>query len=170
MAHRPACSRRLVAAGILLFLGVIFTFMAAVALGGPAGTAMQAPQAALLGAVEGITEFLPISSTAHLLITERLLGIGGGREALEGYAIVIQGGAILAVAWVYGDRLARSGAAVAAAFRLPGFRPGVTAADRRLALGIVLAAAPAAVVGLAGGDAVQRHLYAPVPIALAWAV
>lgn len=157
-------------ARLLLMFGAGLVCLSALALARPAGSGLQAPQAVLLGAVEGITEFLPISSTAHLLITARLLGIGGGRDVLEGYAIVIQGGAILAVAWVYGDRLVRSGAAVAAALRLPGFRPGVTTADRRLAVGIVLAAAPAAVVGLAGGDAVQRHLYAPVPIALAWAV
>lgn len=153
---------------IRLALGAAFVCLVAVAWVPPGGTMLPWPQAVVLGAVEGITEFLPISSTAHLLITERLFGLGGAPEALEGYAIVIQGGAILAVAWVYGPRLVRFAAAAAGALRLP-FRRDVTAVDQRLAVAIVLAAAPAGIVGLVAGDAVQRHLFSPVPIAIAWA-
>ena len=154
-------------AAILLPLGAALVFLVAIASGRPAGT-LTIFQAVVLGAVEGITEFLPISSTAHLLITERLFGLGGAPEALDGYAIVIQGGAILAVAWVYGSRLVRFAAAVMDALRLP-VRLDVTAADRRLAVAIVLAAAPAGIVGFVGGDVVQQHLFSPVPIATAWA-
>jgi undecaprenyl-diphosphatase len=56
----------------------------------------------ILGVVEGITEFLPISSTAHLLVTERLLGLG---EDWEAFTVVIQLGAILAVVALYFRRL-----------------------------------------------------------------
>lgn len=151
----------------LLALGAGFV-LAAVAGGRPGDTILSWPQAVALGAVEGITEFLPVSSTAHLLITERLFGLGGAREALDGYAIVIQGGAILAVAGVYRRRLVGSAGAIVAALRLP-FRPEVTAADRRLAAAIVLASAPAGIVGLVGGDTIKTHLFSPVPIAIAWA-
>ena len=52
----------------------------------------------ILGIVEGLTEFLPVSSTAHLLVTERLLGLGNQRET---FTVVIQLGAVLAVVAIY---------------------------------------------------------------------
>lgn len=76
------------------------------AIGGGGGR-LTAGKAILLGAVEGITEFLPISSTGHLLVTQRLIGLGSGagKTAADTYAIAIQFGAILAVVVLYWSRL-----------------------------------------------------------------
>jgi undecaprenyl-diphosphatase len=89
----------------------------------------------LLGVVEGITEFLPISSTAHLLVTERLLGLGAEWEA---FTVVIQLGAILAVVAIYFQVFWQ------ALIGLPS-----SADARRFALGLILALIPSVVVGLA---------------------
>jgi len=136
-----------------------------------AGATIHVPQAVVLGAVEGITEFLPISSTGHLVLTERLFGLGGTSRALtalDSYAVIIQGGAILAVAWLFWDRLLGLALALGGMLRLPGFRREVAPSDRRLALAVVVALAPAGLIGFLLGDAAQHHLFSPVPIALAW--
>lgn len=87
-----------------------------------------------LGIVEGLTEFLPVSSTGHLLVAERLLGLG---EEWEVFTIVIQLGAILAVVVIYFQTFWQ------ALIHLP------TSADaRRFALGVIIAFLPAAVVGV----------------------
>ena len=89
----------------------------------------------ILGIVEGVTEFLPISSTAHLLVTEQLLGLGADWEA---FTVVIQLGAILAVVAIYFQTFWK------ALIGLP------TSADaRRFALGIILALIPSVIAGLA---------------------
>jgi len=89
----------------------------------------------LLGVVEGITEFLPISSTAHLLVTERLLGLGAEWEA---FTVVIQLGAILAVVAIYFQVFWK------ALIGLPS-----SADARRFAFGLILALLPSVVAGLA---------------------
>jgi len=89
----------------------------------------------ILGVVEGITEFLPISSTAHLLVTERLLGLGADWEA---FTVVIQLGAILAVVAIYFQVFWK------ALIGLPN-----SAEARRFALGLILALLPSVVAGLA---------------------
>jgi undecaprenyl-diphosphatase len=89
----------------------------------------------VLGVVEGITEFLPISSTAHLLVTERLLGLGVDWEA---FTVVIQLGAILAVVAIYFQVFWK------ALIGLPS-----SAEARRFALGLIIALLPSVVAGLA---------------------
>ena len=164
---RPAA---LIGAG--LALAAAYVVLLAVGSAPTASAVLHAPQGIILGAVEGITEFLPISSTGHLVVTERLLGLGGTKsslEALDSYAVIIQGGAILAVAVLYWRRLWASFVALAGSLRLPGFRRRpVDPADRRLAVAIVVAVAPAGLIGFVAGDAVQHRLFSPLPIALAW--
>jgi undecaprenyl-diphosphatase len=118
---------------------------------------MDASDALILGLIEGLTEFLPVSSTGHLLLTERLLGIERS-PAHDAYAIVIQGGAILAVLALYRDSLAR---AARGAF-------GGDAGGRGLVLAILAAFAPAALLGLAFGERIQSELFGLRPVAAAW--
>jgi undecaprenyl-diphosphatase len=110
--------------------------------------------ALLLGIVEGLTEFLPISSTGHLILTERLIGFEGRRA--EVFAIFIQLGAILAVIWEYRARL--TGLVRA----LPRSGP---ARDQVLKLG--LAFVPSAVIGLLVHDFMVRELFFARTVALA---
>jgi undecaprenyl-diphosphatase len=63
-------------------------------------------KALIMGLVEGLTEFLPISSTGHLILTEHLLGFQGMTEKINVFEIVIQAGAIFAVCWEYRARIA----------------------------------------------------------------
>ena len=101
----------------------------------------------ILGIVEGITEFLPISSTAHLLVTEKLLGLGNEWEA---FTVVIQLGAILAVVVIYFQTFWK------ALIGLPS-----SAEARRFALGLILALVPAVVAGLALKKLLERVLLNP---------
>ena len=117
------------------------------------------PEAALLGLVEGITEYLPISSTGHLILAERALGIGND-EASRAFAICIQAGAILAVLGLYAGRVR---------WMVHGFAGGEEA-GRRLALQIVLAFLPAAVVGVIAKPYIERELFGLWPVVWAWAL
>ncbi len=101
----------------------------------------------ILGVVEGITEFLPISSTAHLLVTERLLGLG---EDWEAFTVVIQLGAILAVVAIYFQVFWK------ALIGLPS-----SADARRFALGLILALLPSVVAGLVLKKFLDRVLLDP---------
>ncbi len=120
------------------------------------------PEALLLGIVEGITEFLPISSTGHLVVVGDLIGFGGGsnRDAADAYSIAIQLGAILAVLFVYRLRVASMTRGIV----------GRDSIGRAVVLSLLTAFLPAAVVGFAFGDAIKEQLFGPVPIAVAWAV
>ena len=111
--------------------------------------------AAILGVVEGVTEFLPVSSTGHLIVAGSLLGYTGEKAKL--FEIVIQAGAILAVCWEYRAKLL---AVAAGIFR-----------DRdaqRFVLNLLIAFLPAAILGLAFGSAIKANLFAPVPVAAAF--
>ncbi|MFI4953593.1 MAG: undecaprenyl-diphosphate phosphatase [Burkholderiales bacterium] len=108
--------------------------------------------AAILGLVEGLTEFLPVSSTGHLIVAGSLLHYTGERAKL--FEIVIQAGAIIAVCWEYRVRLA------AVARGLLRER-----AAQRFVLNLAIAFLPAAVLGLAFGKAIKAGLFAPVPVA-----
>ena len=105
-------------------------------------------QAFILGLVEGITEYLPISSTGHLLVTQRLLGIDSSNSA-DAFAICIQVGAILAVLWLYRVRV----------WKMTLGMLGRDAEGRNLAFSIILAFLPAAVIGLLLEKTIKKYLF-----------
>ena len=113
--------------------------------------------ALVLGIVEGLTEFLPVSSTGHLIVTGSLLGYTGDQAKV--FEIVIQAGAILAVCWEYRVRLS---AVVRGIF--------TDARAQRFAVNLAVAFLPAAILGLAFGKAIKAHLFAPVPVACAFVI
>lgn len=114
-------------------------------------------QALILGVVEGLTEFLPISSTGHLILAGDLLDFNDERGKL--FEIVIQSGAILAVVWEYRARFGKVLAGL----------PGDPVA-RRFVSNLAIAFLPLAVLGLLFGKAIKAHLFAPVPVAIAFIV
>ncbi|MGE3274387.1 MAG: undecaprenyl-diphosphate phosphatase [Vicinamibacterales bacterium] len=116
-------------------------------------------QALILGVVEGLTEYLPVSSTGHLLVAQRLMGIPAG-EAASAYAIVIQAGAILAVLLLYRARVGQM---------IRGLTGG-DAAGGRLVIALIVAFLPAAVLGLATDDWIEQRLFGPWPVVGAWFV
>jgi undecaprenyl-diphosphatase len=118
---------------------------------------MDAFAALILGLVEGVTEYLPVSSTGHLLVTQRLLGIPAD-EAANAFAICIQAGAILAVLLLYGGRVRGALAGVA----------GRDPAGLRLAIALLVAFVPALVIGALFGGWFKSTFFGPWPIAIAW--
>ncbi|MSQ50154.1 MAG: undecaprenyl-diphosphate phosphatase [Betaproteobacteria bacterium] len=104
--------------------------------------------ALILGIVEGVTEFLPISSTGHLILAGHLLGYDDARADV--FYVAIQTGAMLAVVWEYRARF----------FRV----------DTKLWLNLAVAFVPAAVLGLSFGSMIKQVLFKPVPVALAFIV
>lgn len=120
---------------------------------------MDLLQALILGLVEGITEYLPVSSTGHLLIAQRLLGIEQGAES-NGYAIAIQGGAIIAVLGTYRVRVGHMLMGVA----------GRDATGLNLALCIIAAFLPAAILGVLFDDMIEAKLFGVKPVIAAWVV
>jgi len=127
-------------------------------------------QAIILGLVEGLTEYLPVSSTGHLLIAQNLLGIGtesqDAWEAANAYAICIQAGAIVAVLGLYWQRV-RQG--VIGMLGPIGIGKG-DEAGLRLFINLVVAFMPAAVVGLLLDDLIEAYLFNAWTIVAAWAV
>ncbi len=129
-----------------------------------AGPDVLSPLAAvILGLVEGITEFLPVSSTGHLLVVQKLLGLGGTESsdlALDTYAICIQAGAILAVVVLYRERITQM---------LQG-AIGRSEQGRKLLLATIAAFVPTVLIALALQDPIRSRLFGPGPIAVAWVV
>lgn len=113
--------------------------------------------AILLGIVEGLTEYLPVSSTGHLVLVGHLLGLADDDPATSSFEIVIQLGAVLAVVAHYRTLLA-----VHARGLLNG-----NPASRQLVLALAVAFAPAAVVGLTLHKIIKAHLFGPLPVAAA---
>ncbi len=117
-----------------------------------AAETMTVLQSIVLGLVEGITEYLPVSSTGHLIIVSDLLGLGdsaAGRDAVDTFNIVVQGGAILAVLGLYFPRIVQM---------LRGLI-GRDPAGLRLALNIIIAFVPAAVLGVLLNDWIEEKLF-----------
>jgi hypothetical protein len=114
-------------------------------------------KAALLGLVEGLTEFLPISSTGHLILAGSLLGLHDDKTKL--FDVAIQTGAMLAVIWHYRRRIADTVAGL-----------GGEPRARRFAANILIAFLPAAALGVMFGSAIKAHLFRPVPVAIAFVV
>ena len=122
-------------------------------------------QAIILGIVEGVTEYLPVSSTGHLLLTQRMMGLPES-EASNAYAVCIQAGAIIAVIGLYWKQVLDMVAGVLGKARIgSGSDTGY-----RLASNIIVAFIPAAVVGLLFDDMIEDKLYGLWPIVTAWFV
>jgi len=115
-------------------------------------------KALILGIVEGLTEFLPVSSTGHLILVGDLLGFNDDKGKM--FEIVIQFAAILAVCWEYRSRLGDVAT---------GFLAGKEDA-RRFVLNLLVAFMPAAVLGLLFASKIKLYLFKPVPVALAFIV
>ncbi len=114
-------------------------------------------KALILGVIEGLTEFLPVSSTGHLILAGDLLHFNDERGKV--FEIAIQVGAILAVVWDYRPR-----------FRSLLTQACSDAAARRLWVNLIVAFIPAAALGLLFGKSIKQYLFAPVPVALAFII
>ncbi|MDB5841155.1 MAG: bacA [Herminiimonas sp.] len=114
-------------------------------------------KAIIMGIVEGLTEFLPISSTGHLILAGSLLNFTG--EKAKVFEIAIQAGAMLAVCWEYRVRISQ----VAIGF----FND---AAARKFVLNIVIAFLPAVLLALMFSKLIKEKLFKPVPVALAFII
>lgn len=113
----------------------------------------------ILGIVEGLTEYLPVSSTGHLIITQYLLGLEDS-HAMKAFEVCIQGGAILAVLGLYFKRVRQMARGVA----------GRDPAGRRLLANMVAAFLPAALIGLLCDDFIKRYLFNAPTVTISWAV
>lgn len=111
-------------------------------------------QALILGIVEGVTEYLPVSSTGHLILTSWLMGMKD-TAALKSFNIAIQAGAIAAVLFLYRSRIAQMTNGVL----------GRDADGRRLVINLFIAFAPAALIGPFLHQPIKEHLMAPLPVA-----
>jgi len=114
-------------------------------------------KALVLGVVEGLTEFLPISSTGHLILAGDLLGFSDDKAKV--FEIVIQTGAMLAIVWEY-------------RIKFWSVLAGLTSdrASQRFALNLIVAFMPAAVLGLAFSKLIKSYLFHAIPVALAFIV
>jgi undecaprenyl-diphosphatase len=131
---------------------------------------MNGWEATILGIVEGLTEYLPVSSTGHLILTQRLLGIPEN-DASNAYAICIQAGAILAVLTLYWRRMVQMTRGMAARVGLGGnAEPEWCQQGAELARNIIVAFLPAAVVGLLLNDWIERVLFGLQYTVFAWFV
>lgn len=126
-----------------------------------AANPLTVPKAIVLGVVEGFTEYLPVSSTGHLLVVERLMDLGtteADKAATDSYTVAIQIGAILAVLGVYRHRF---GTMIEGAL-------GRSDDGRTVLTALIVAFVPAAVIGFLAGDSIKEHLLEPWPVVAAW--
>jgi len=106
-------------------------------------------RAVILGIIEGVTEFLPVSSTGHLLLAQRFFGLGEG-SFWQTFAVLIQLGAILAIVVIYFAKLWQIALGM---FSNP--------ADRRFVIGVLVAFLPAVIIGLIVGKYIKEVLFNP---------
>jgi undecaprenyl-diphosphatase len=166
--------RLLILCSFMLLVGTCATAQKEAASPNPtaAGTsALSLKQAAILGVVEGLTEYLPVSSTGHLLLAERLMGIGESpdatpaerertKEASDAYTICIQAGAIIAVLGLYFRRVRQM---------LLGL-VGKDSEGRQLLINVAAGFLPAAVIGLLFNKLIKSYLFGTWPVIIAWFV
>ena len=128
-------------------------------------------QATILGIVEGLTEYLPVSSTGHLLLAERIMGIGDSpsstaeqreqiKEATDAYTICIQIGAIIAVLGLYFRRVKQMVYGLL----------GKDTEGRQLLINVITGFLPAAVIGLLFNKLIKSYLFGTWPVVIAWFV
>ncbi|MET3135867.1 undecaprenyl-diphosphatase [Undibacterium sp. GrIS 1.2] len=115
----------------------------------------------IMGIVEGLTEFLPISSTGHLILTGSLINFTEGisSDTAKVFDIVIQAGAIFAVCWEYRQKIASVTMGLASDKK-----------SQKFALNLVVAFLPAAILGVLFIKTIKAYLFAPVPVALAFII
>ena len=118
---------------------------------------LLAIKAIIMGLVEGFTEFLPISSTGHLILAGSLLDFTG--DKVKVFEIAIQAGAILAVMWEYRERIARVLSGMFTERR-----------QQKFVINLIVAFLPAALLGLVFAKAIKAELFKPVPVALAFII
>jgi undecaprenyl-diphosphatase len=112
-------------------------------------------KALILGIVEGLTEFLPISSTGHLILVGDLLGFNDERG--KAFEVIIQFGAILAVCWEFRSKLW----SVASTIK-------ISSASQRFVINVLIASVPAMILALLFGKYIKQFLFSPVPVAMAF--
>jgi undecaprenyl-diphosphatase len=158
---------------MIVFFGVVLVAVSSAVPTAPADEQQKqltTTQAVILGIVEGLTEYLPISSTGHLLVTKDLLGMGTAgadmarqateTNAINAYLVCIQFGAILAILFVCANRFKKI---------LKGLFQG-DADGRRLLANLILALLPAVVIGLILEDSIKKYLFGTYPVIAAWFV
>jgi undecaprenyl-diphosphatase len=151
---------------VLLILALMFRTLWATPSGPvadvlPDDVPLSGGQAVTLGIIEGLTEFLPVSSTGHLVLAERVMQVAtdpASEQALDTYMIVIQLGAILAVAWVYHAHLLRMLLGLA----------GRDAEGRTLLRNLLIPFMPAALIGILFVDLIKGSLFNLWVVAFAW--
>lgn len=161
-SRRASRHRRTILASALVAVTLGWT-LPALAQGDDGAAGLSVFSAILLGLVEGLTEYLPVSSTGHLLVANEILGLGGNEAeeaALDAYAICIQAGAILAVLVLYQERVRQMVDGIL----------GRSREGRTIVLAVAAAFVPTAVLALLFGGFVRENLFSVIPIAAAWIV
>ncbi len=125
---------------------------------------MEIWQSIVLGVIEGVTEFLPVSSTGHLVVAQQFMGIGTfsktDKAAADAFAICIQGGAIVAVLGLYWNRVVQ----------LMRGLMGKDSEGLKLVFMILAGFLPAMVIGVLLNDWIKEHLFHNLPICIAWVI
>lgn len=114
-------------------------------------------KALVMGIVEGVTEFLPISSTGHLILAGSLLDFTG--EKAKVFEIAIQSGAMFSVCWVYREKIISV---------TKGFFTNER--DRKFVINLIIAFLPAALLGISFNKIIKAYLFSPVPVAAAFII